>query len=105
MSSPPDQKDDDCPELDPIIVEASVTHPFNVQDLVTMKRVGAPVLSPDGKHVVFSVKDVVAESYRSTTSLWYTSTALLDQPKRLTSAEFKSDSSPCWCVRLLQLSI
>ncbi|HEX7342017.1 MAG TPA: S9 family peptidase [Rhodanobacteraceae bacterium] len=32
------------------------SHPFNVHDLVMLKRIGDPQLSPDGSHVLFTVR-------------------------------------------------
>jgi dipeptidyl aminopeptidase/acylaminoacyl peptidase len=45
-------------------------HPFNVHDLLATKRVGAPVMSPDGRHVLFSVKTVDETSNASDSDLW-----------------------------------
>ena len=36
----------------------SQKHPFTFEDMMKLKRVGAPVPSPDGKWVVFDCEDV-----------------------------------------------
>ena len=37
-------------------------HPFTFEDMMKLKRVGAPVPSPDGKWVVFDAEDVDLEA-------------------------------------------
>ena len=36
---------------------AAERHPFSVEDLVTLKRVADPALSPDGKTLVFVLRE------------------------------------------------
>ena len=45
-------------------------HAMNPKDLVTLKRVGAPTVSPDGGWVVFQQTDTDPASYKRTTGLW-----------------------------------
>jgi dipeptidyl aminopeptidase/acylaminoacyl peptidase len=45
-------------------------HPFTVEDMMKLKRVGAPVLSPDGKWVVFDAEDVDLEANTKISHLW-----------------------------------
>ena len=40
---------------------AQAKHPFTFEDMMKLKRVGAPEVSPDGKWVIFSVVDVDLE--------------------------------------------
>src|SRR5690625_7818688 len=49
--------------------------PFDVNDLVMMDRVGAPVLSPDGKTVAFTVRSTDYDANKGETSLWTVGTA------------------------------
>ncbi|MBN2011796.1 S9 family peptidase [candidate division KSB1 bacterium] len=49
---------------------AAVTHPFNVNDLVTMKRISEPQVSPDGKQIVFVVRKTDMEANKGRTDLW-----------------------------------
>ena len=37
---------------------AQVKHPFTFEDMMKLKRVGEPEVSPDGKWVIFSVVEV-----------------------------------------------
>ncbi|MBP6309938.1 MAG: PD40 domain-containing protein, partial [Arenimonas sp.] len=44
--------------------------PFNVRDLVAMERVSSPTLSPDGRLVVFAVRQADVAANKSKTGLW-----------------------------------
>ena len=54
---------------------AQAKHPFTFEDLMKLKRVGEPVVSPDGKWVVFSVVDVSLEANTKTPHIWIVPTA------------------------------
>jgi dipeptidyl aminopeptidase/acylaminoacyl peptidase len=45
-------------------------HPFTFEDLMSLKRVGEPIVSPDGKWVVFSVVDVDLAANSKTPHIW-----------------------------------
>src|SRR5438874_1954999 len=45
-------------------------HPFTFEDMMKLKRVGAPQPSPDGKWVVFAVEDVDLEANTKISHLW-----------------------------------
>ena len=45
-------------------------HPFTFEDMMKLKRVGAPQPSPDGKWVLFSVVDVDLEANTRTPHVW-----------------------------------
>src|SRR5438034_5186103 len=49
---------------------SSGKHPFTFEDMMKLKRVGAPVPSPDGKWVVFDCEDVDLEANREISQLW-----------------------------------
>jgi dipeptidyl aminopeptidase/acylaminoacyl peptidase len=70
-------------------------HPFNVRDLVMLDRVGDPQLSPDGKHVVFQVRETDYAENKGVTGLW-----LMDLTDRSPSPEKIAGnfvaSSPLW---------
>ena len=68
--------------------------PITPQDLWTMKRVGNPALSPDGKSAVVSVAEWSIEKNKSTASLWLIDIAGGSQ-RRLTYAQ-ASDTAPVW---------
>ncbi len=48
----------------------SQKHPFTFEDMMKLKRVGAPMPSPDGKWVVFDCVDVDLESNTRVSHLW-----------------------------------
>jgi len=45
-------------------------HPFTFEDMMALKRVGAPVPSPDGKWVVFDCQDVDLAANTKISHLW-----------------------------------
>ncbi len=50
-------------------------HPFTFEDMMKLKRVGEPEVSPDGKWVIFSVVDVNLEANTKTPHIWIVPTA------------------------------
>jgi len=75
---------------------AATSAPFTVEDLVVLKRVGHPQVSPDGRRVVYVQRETDLEANQGRTSLW-----LLDlarpggTPVRLADGK-ANDSSPRW---------
>jgi dipeptidyl aminopeptidase/acylaminoacyl peptidase len=51
-------------------VAQNVKHPFTFEDMMKLKRLGAPVPSPDGKWVVFDAEDVDLEANTKISHLW-----------------------------------
>ncbi len=49
---------------------AQAKHPFTFEDMMKLKRVGEPEVSPDGKWVIFSVVDVNLEANTRTPHIW-----------------------------------
>jgi dipeptidyl aminopeptidase/acylaminoacyl peptidase len=54
---------------------AQAKHPFTFEDMMKLKRVGEPEVSPDGKWVIFSVVDVNLEANTTTPHIWIVPTA------------------------------
>ncbi len=54
---------------------AQAKHPFTFDDMMKLKRVGEPEVSPDGKWVIFSVVDVDLEANTKTPHVWIVPTA------------------------------
>jgi dipeptidyl aminopeptidase/acylaminoacyl peptidase len=54
---------------------ASAKHPFTFEDMMKMKRVGAPQPSPDGKWIVFDAVDVDLEANTKISHLWIVAAA------------------------------
>ncbi|HYC08779.1 MAG TPA: S9 family peptidase [Steroidobacteraceae bacterium] len=70
--------------------------PFTAEDLVLLKRVSDPQVSPDGRFVVFVLRETDVNANKGHTSLWLLDLATAGaQPHRLTDAT-GSDSSPRW---------
>ena len=44
--------------------------PFTFEDMMSLKRIGGPVISPDGKWVLFSAVDVDLNENKRTSHLW-----------------------------------
>ena len=58
-----------------IPVFAQAKHPFTFDDMMKLKRVGDPQVSPDGKWVIFSVVDVDLTANSKTPHIWIVPTA------------------------------
>jgi len=56
-------------------VFAQAKHPFTFEDMMKLKRVGEPEVSPDGKWVIFSVVDVDLAANTKTPHIWIVPTA------------------------------
>src|ERR1043165_4388142 len=54
---------------------AQAKHPFTFEDMMKLKRVGDPEVSPDGKWVIFNVVDVDLEANSKTPHVWIVPTA------------------------------
>ncbi len=54
---------------------AQSKRPFTFQDMMALKRVGDPVLSPDGKWIVFATQNVDFDKNTKTPHLWLVPTA------------------------------
>jgi dipeptidyl aminopeptidase/acylaminoacyl peptidase len=73
---------------------AQTKHPFTFEDMMKLKRVGEPEVSPDGKWVIFSVVDVDLAANTKTPHIWivplssdHMGMAAPDRPAELRSAE------------------
>ncbi len=67
----------------PIFAKVPITH----EAMWMMKRVGAPVPSPDGKWVVFSLVEPAYDEKDQVTDLWIVATDGSDKPRRLTATK------------------
>jgi dipeptidyl aminopeptidase/acylaminoacyl peptidase len=74
----------------------SASQPFTVEDLVRLKRVSDPEVSPDGHYVAFVLRETDMAANKGRTALWLLDLAREHAlPQRLTSSA-GSDSSPRW---------
>ncbi|MFM2003254.1 MAG: hypothetical protein RI963_2680 [Planctomycetota bacterium] len=77
-------------------MKAADQRAFEIDDLLRLKRVADPQLSPDGKMVVYQVTEVLdPPAYEKQTHLWIAATDGKSPPRQLT-ASGKSDSHPRW---------
>ena len=73
----------------------SQTRSYTVDDLLKVRRVGDPQLSPDGRHVAFTIGDVNVADNRTVNQIYVTTTAGGGELKRLTDGK-SSSSAPRW---------
>ncbi len=72
---------------------AQTKRPMNYDDIMAMKSVGATAISPDGKHVVYTLSYADMKENERRTELWIVTTDG-GKPRRFTSG--KNDTSPQW---------
>jgi dipeptidyl aminopeptidase/acylaminoacyl peptidase len=75
---------------------AADKRPMTLEDLYAFKRIAAPRVSPDGKHVVYQLATVSLEANKSSTALWVAATDWKTPPKALTDPKGKRDAAPRW---------
>jgi len=73
---------------------AAQNRSYTVEDLLKVRRVGDPQISPDGKHVAFTVGDVNFDANRIVTQIYVVSLEGGGM-KQLTNAD-RSSTSPRW---------
>ena len=77
------------------VVVAQDTRRFTIDELLKVRRVGDPQVSPDGKNVAFTIGDVNFDGNRVVTHIYVMPLAGGAEIKRLTSGE-SSASAPRW---------
>jgi len=77
------------------LAQAAPAAPFTVEDLVMLKRVSDPQLSPDGRYLAYVQRETDLEGNRGRTSLWLLDLKNHGAPARLTDGK-ENDSSPRW---------
>lgn len=73
---------------------AQKQRPMEFGDMLRLKRVSSPTLSPDGKWLAFSVSAIDRKSQSSNSDIWIMPAAG-GRARQLTMFE-KADSEPCW---------
>src|SRR5271170_5699932 len=69
--------------------------PITHQDIWMMKRTGEPVVSPDGRWIVFSLTEPDYDSAKQTSDLWVVRSDGSEPPRRLTSTK-EPESGAVW---------
>ena len=64
------------------------------KDVLSLKSAGPPVISPDGKHILFTIRQPDWEKNRYDTEIWLSRDGA--EPFQLTRTEEGSSSSPSW---------
>jgi dipeptidyl aminopeptidase/acylaminoacyl peptidase len=72
----------------------TASHPFTVHDMLAMKQISDPQVSPDGALVVFSVGSTDLEADKTPTDLWLV--AIDGSWLRQLTTDDASDSNPRW---------
>lgn len=81
--------------LAPVAASAAGKVPITHETLWMMKRVGAPVVSPDGAWVVYSLNEPSYEADKAVTDLWIVPADGSAAPRRLTSGK-GGESDAAW---------
>jgi len=74
---------------------AAAKRPITHEDVWLMKRVGAPVVSPDGRHAVFSVTEPDYDPDKQVSDLWIVPVDGSAAPRRLTFTK-GGENDPAW---------
>lgn len=76
------------------VVAAERSHPFSVHDMLAMKRISEPRVSPRGEWIAFTLRTTDLGKNAGSTDLWLARTDGT-QVRRLT-AHAANDRQPCW---------
>ncbi|HSJ06326.1 MAG TPA: hypothetical protein VK936_06480, partial [Longimicrobiales bacterium] len=79
----------------PTAIVAQERQPITHEAMWQMKRLGSPVVSPDGRRAVVAVTEPAYDSQRQSTNLWIAPVDGSQPPRPITSAR-GSESGPAW---------
>src|SRR5271167_3254569 len=77
------------------LAQAAALKPITHEALWMMKRVGAPVVSPDGKWVIYPVLEPAYETDKAVSDLWLVPVDGLKPPRRITNTK-APESDVAW---------
>jgi len=77
-----------------LALAAAPTHPYSVQDQVTMRRIGDPSVSPDGKRIAYVLRTTDLEANRGRTDLWLVDSE--GRASRQLTFSPESEAQPTW---------
>ena len=69
---------------------------FNAEDLVRLKRLSDPQVSPNGRYVVYTLRETDIDANRGRTDLWLLDLKTEQAPPRRLTQNPANDSSPRW---------
>ncbi|TFW24870.1 S9 family peptidase [Massilia arenosa] len=69
---------------------------FTVEDLVAMERVGAPVLSPDASHILYTVRTTDLAKNRGHFEVWMVDLKAAQSTPRMITKDDASSTDPEW---------
>jgi len=75
---------------------ATGSAPFTVDDLVRLKRLSDPQLSPDGRYLVYVLRETDMDANKGRTDLWLLDLKANGAPPRRLTENPANDSSPRW---------
>ncbi len=75
-------------------VQAQTKRPMSYDDMMALKTVGATTISPDGRHIVYTLSYADMKENERRTELWMVEAAPNAKPRRFTFG--KNDGSPEW---------
>ncbi len=73
---------------------AQAPAPPSIDDLISLKRVGAPAISPDGRQVAFTIRETNWDDNSYETEIWLADVAS-GEPRQITNAA-RSSQQPAW---------
>ncbi len=76
------------------VVAQQAAQPFTINDLLKVRRLGDPQVSPDGKWIAYTIGDVNKDANRTITQI-YLLPVTGGEPKQITTGE-RSNSTPRW---------
>jgi len=80
------------------------THPFSIHDMLAMKRIADPQVSPDGNLIVFALTEIAPETHDKRTNLWLVGAdgaglrRLTNHTKSDTNPRGSPEGDPVWCL-------
>ncbi|MFY9160534.1 S9 family peptidase [Aquirufa ecclesiirivi] len=74
------------------LAQQPVLKPLSHEAMMSMKRVGAPKISPDGQWVIYSQQSVSYEAESSQSDLWLASADGLQAPRKITQTKSGEDN-------------
>jgi len=78
------------------VASAAARQPFTAEDLVRLRRVSEPQVSPDGRWVAFTLRETDMEANRGRTDLWLLELGANNPLARRLTRNAAGDSNPRW---------